>query len=39
MDPAALDWIEYSRLAVGGVWRWYAPGRMAQRCFSHIWPG
>jgi predicted phosphodiesterase len=38
MAPDALGWIEYSRLAVGGVWRWYAPGLLSQRCFSHTWP-
>jgi 3',5'-cyclic-AMP phosphodiesterase len=36
-DPAALGWIEYSRWAVGGVWRWYAPGRLEDRCFTVDW--
>lgn len=38
MDPAALGWIEYSRLALGGLWQFYAPGRLADRCFTHSWP-
>jgi predicted phosphodiesterase len=37
MAPDALGWIEYSRLAVAGIWRWYAPGMLSQRCFSHTW--
>ena len=36
--PDAMGWIEYSRQAVGGAWRWYAPGRLGDRCFSHLWP-
>ena len=36
--PDAMGWTEYSRRAVGGLWRWYAPGRLADRCFSHRWP-
>ena len=36
--PDAMGWIEYTRQAVGGAWRWYAPGRLGDRCFSHNWP-
>lgn len=32
-----MRWHEYSKNAVLGVWGWYAPGRIAQRCFSHRW--
>ncbi len=38
MADDALPWIEYSRLAVGGLWQFYAPGRMQERCFTHAWP-
>jgi predicted phosphodiesterase len=36
--PDAMRWTEYSRRAVGGAWGWYAPGRLADRCFAHRWP-
>ena len=36
--PDTMEWIEYSRQAVGGAWRWYAPGGLDDRCFSHRWP-
>lgn len=38
VDPAALSWTEYSRLALAGLWHHYAPGRLADRCLSHTWP-
>jgi 3',5'-cyclic AMP phosphodiesterase CpdA len=38
LHPAALGWTEQTRRAVAGVWGHYAPGRLADRCFSHVWP-
>jgi hypothetical protein len=36
--PDAMRWTEYSRRALGGAWRWYAPGRLQDRCLTHLWP-
>ncbi|MEZ5232218.1 MAG: metallophosphoesterase [Acidimicrobiales bacterium] len=34
----AIGWIDYTRWAAGGLWWPYAPGRLADRCFTHSWP-
>lgn len=36
--PAAIEWTERGRSMLFGVWGRYAPGRLADRCFSHTWP-
>jgi 3',5'-cyclic AMP phosphodiesterase CpdA len=38
MAPDAIGWIEYSRLALGGLWQFYATGPLRSRCFTHGWP-
>ena len=38
LAPDAMSWTEYTRKAAGGVWAHYAPGRLADRCFSLTWP-
>ncbi len=36
--PAAIGWTESTYWALHGVWGWWAPGAMADRCFTHAWP-
>ena len=36
-QPEAIDWTEYSRRAVGGLWGMWSPGSMEQRCLSLAW--
>jgi len=36
--PAAISWTEGTYHALGGVWGWWAPGLMGDRCFTHVWP-
>jgi predicted phosphodiesterase len=36
--PAAISWTESTYHALGGVWGWWAPGAMDDRCFTHQWP-
>ena len=36
-DPEALMWNERTRQAALGIWGWWAPGTLADRCFSHVW--
>lgn len=35
--PGAIHWHEYSKDAVGGIWRFWADGPMNERSFSHLW--
>ncbi len=35
--PDALEWTEYSRRAVAGIWAQWSPGRLDDRCLSHAW--
>lgn len=37
MRSEAIDWTEYSRQAVGGLWGMWSPGPMDQRCLSYAW--
>jgi 3',5'-cyclic AMP phosphodiesterase CpdA len=37
-DEAAMAWTEPIRRAVGGVWGWWSPGRLADRCWTLEWP-
>ncbi len=36
-QPGAIHWHEYSKDAVGGIWRYWSSGPMKQRCLSHSW--
>jgi predicted phosphodiesterase len=36
-DAEALTWNERTRQAALGIWGWWAPGTLADRCFSHSW--
>lgn len=36
--PSAIAWTESTYWALGGVWGWWAPGAMDDRCFTHAWP-
>ena len=36
--PAAIAWTEMTRRALGGVWGWWSPGRLADRSWSLEWP-
>ncbi|MCP3992107.1 MAG: hypothetical protein GY724_23755 [Actinomycetia bacterium] len=35
--PDAMDWHEYSRRALLGIWERWSVGRLDQRCFVHRW--
>lgn len=37
LDPATVAWTERTRLALGGVWGWWSPGRLADRCWTREW--
>ena len=37
-EPSVIAWTERSADTVGGVWGWWAPGTLRQRCFTHPWP-
>jgi predicted phosphodiesterase len=37
-DETAMAWTEPTRRAVGGVWGWWSPGRLADRCWTLEWP-
>jgi hypothetical protein len=36
--PAAIAWTEVTRRALGGVWGWWSPGRLSDRCWTMEWP-
>jgi 3',5'-cyclic-AMP phosphodiesterase len=36
--PEAIGWTEGTYWALRGVWGWWAPGAMSDRCFTHVWP-
>jgi hypothetical protein len=36
--PDAISWTEGTYWALKGVWGRWAPGPLAERCFSHAWP-
>lgn len=38
-DRSARRWLDYSARAAAGAWGWWAPGRLEDRCFTHVWPG
>lgn len=35
--PDAIAWTEATRRSVLGIWGWWSPGRISDRCFSHTW--
>ncbi len=35
---AAIAWTEMTRRAMAGVWGWWSPGRLADRCWTLEWP-
>lgn len=37
-DEDAIAWTETTRRAMGGVWGWWSPGRLADRCWTLEWP-
>jgi 3',5'-cyclic AMP phosphodiesterase CpdA len=38
-DPAAIAWTQVTRRALGGIWGWWSPGRMSDRCWTLEWAG
>ncbi len=38
IQPDCIGWTEYTRRAGLGLWGWWSPGRLEQRCFTHPWP-
>jgi hypothetical protein len=37
-EPDVLAWTEATRRAMNGQWGRWSPGRLAARCFTHLWP-
>jgi predicted phosphodiesterase len=35
--PSAIAWSEITRRAIGGVWGWWSPGRLSDRCWTLEW--
>jgi 3',5'-cyclic AMP phosphodiesterase CpdA len=38
-EPSAIAWTETTRRALGGLWGWWSPGRLSDRCWTLEWPG
>jgi Icc protein len=36
--PDAIAWTEMTRRAMGGIWGWWSPGRLSDRCWTLEWP-
>jgi Icc protein len=36
-DPTALAWTEATGEALGGLWSWWSPGRLGDRCWVRTW--
>lgn len=36
--PDVLAWTEATRRALAGLWGWWSPGSLADRCWSYTWP-
>ena len=36
--PDVLSWTDRTRSAAGGAWRFWSPGTIDDRCFTHEWP-
>jgi Icc protein len=37
-DESAIAWTQTTRRAMAGVWGWWSPGRLADRCWTLEWP-
>jgi 3',5'-cyclic AMP phosphodiesterase CpdA len=38
LDPSVIPWTEMTRRALGGLWGWWSPGTLADRCWTISWP-
>jgi Icc protein len=38
VDPLVLPWTEMTRRALGGIWGWWSPGKLSDRCWTKEWP-
>ena len=36
-EPSCIRWTDHTRRAALGVWQLWAPGRLADRCFTRTW--
>ena len=36
--PAAMAWTWATRRVLGGIWGWWSPGRLSDRCWTLEWP-
>lgn len=36
-EPSCIRWTDHTRRAAAGVWSWWAPGRLDDRCFTVRW--
>ncbi|MBV9662251.1 MAG: metallophosphoesterase family protein [Acidimicrobiales bacterium] len=36
--PDVIAWTEMTARALGGLWGWWSPGSLADRCWSYTWP-
>lgn len=37
LEPSCIRWTDHTRRAAGGAWQRWAPGRLADRCFTVEW--
>jgi len=37
-EPSAITWTETTRRAIFGIWGWWSPGRLSDRCWTLEWP-
>jgi 3',5'-cyclic-AMP phosphodiesterase len=37
-EPTAIAWTELTRRVLGGIWGWWSPGRLSDRCWTLEWP-
>jgi hypothetical protein len=37
-NPDVLAWTEGTATVMGGIWGRWSPGRLDDRCFTHVWP-
>jgi hypothetical protein len=38
-EPSTVAWTDYSGRAMGGLYRYWTPGRLSDRCFTLRWEG
>jgi hypothetical protein len=36
--PDAIRWTEATKRALFGIWGRWSPGRLEDRCLTHVWP-